>query len=125
MHIDKRNDKRSDDKKSPPEREKGFKPYMHGERSNHSFAECRSNPLNRAGLNPRTNNNGKRAHDAHYQHDKRYASSDDKSCGSHSTPMPSDGEGNASGGGKIVDDNYHLSFDGKCPKKTRVTKVLI
>jgi hypothetical protein len=31
--------------------------------------------------------------------------------------MPSDGETIASGGGKIVDDNYHLSLDGKCPKK--------
>ena len=118
MRIDKRNDKRSDDKKNPPRRKKGFKPcHVHGERSNHSFTECRSNPLNQAKLNPRTNNNSKRAHDAHYQHDKRYASSDDESRGSHSTPMPSDGEGSASGGGKIVDDNYHLSFDGKCPKK--------
>jgi hypothetical protein len=39
--------------------------------------------------------------------------------------MPSDGEISASGGGKIVEDNYHLSFDGKCPKKTKVTKVLM
>jgi Zn-finger protein len=125
-YNDKRNDKRSDDKKSPPEREKGFKPcHMHGERSNHSFAECRLNPLNQAGSNPRANNNGKRAHDAHYQHDKRYASSDDESRGNLSTPMPSDGEISDSGGGKIVDDNYHLSLGGRCPKKTRVTKVLI
>ncbi len=46
-YNDKRNDKRSNDKRSPPEREKGCKPcHVHGERSNHSFAECRLNPLN-------------------------------------------------------------------------------
>jgi hypothetical protein len=39
--------------------------------------------------------------------------------------MPSDGEISNSGGGKIVDDNYHRSFEGKCPPKKRVTKVLI
>ena len=107
-YNNKRHDKRSDDKKSPPE---------HGERSNHSFAECRSNPINRDGFKSRANSNGKRAHDALYQHDNRYASSDNESRGSHSTPMPSDGKISASGGGKIVDDNYHLSLDGKCPKK--------
>jgi hypothetical protein len=126
-YNDKRNDKCSDNKKRPPEREKGFKPcHVHGERSNRSFAECRSNPRNQARLNPRANNNRKRAHDAHYQHDNRYASSIDELRRSHNTPMPSNGKASASGGGRIVDDTYHLSLDaGKCPKKPRVTKVPI
>lgn len=125
-YNDKHHDKRSDDKKSPSKREKGFKPFhLHGERSNHSFTECRSNPINQNGFKSRANSNGKRAHGAHYQHDNRYASSDDESRGSDSTPMPSDGKISANGGGKIVDDNYHLSLDGKCPQKTKVTEVLI
>ncbi len=122
-YNDKRHDKCSDDKKSPSKREKGFKPcQLHGEHSNHSFMECRSNPINRNGFKSRANSNSKRAHGAHYQHDNRYTSSDDESRGSNSTPMPSDGKISANGGGKFVDDNYHLSLDGKCPQKTKVTE---
>jgi len=104
------NFKRGNDKKSLPECVKGFTPcHVHGQHSNHSFAECCSNPRNQVGLKQCANNNGKRAHNAHYQHDSRYASSNDELHGSHHTPMPSDGEDNASGTGNVVDENYHLS----------------
>ena len=35
--------------------------------------------------------------------------------------MPSNGKASASAGSKVTDENYHLSLDGKCPKKQRVT----
>ena len=50
-------------------------------------------------------------------------SSDDESRGDNCTPVPSDGEVSASVESKVADDNYHLSLDGKCPKKQRVTFV--
>ena len=39
--------------------------------------------------------------------------------------MPSNVKASASGGNKVVDENYHLSLDGKCQKKQRVTIVPI
>ena len=56
-------------------------------------------------------------------HDNRYLSSDNESRGDDRTPVPSDGKVSASIKSKVADDNCHLSLDGKCPKKQRVTFV--
>ncbi len=108
------------DKKGPSLREdKGFKPcHVHGKYAKHSYEECRTNPRNRVDK-VRDDNNNKPArprHESHYQHDARYASSDDESRGSHHTPMPSDGEvaSAMSDGSKSV-ENYHL--ERVIPKK--------
>jgi hypothetical protein len=68
---------------------------VHGDKAKHTYEECRDNPKNRkpSSGNRNDNNNKKRHHDAHYQHDKRYLSSQDKSPDNHRTPEPSDDDG--------------------------------
>ncbi len=55
--------------------------------------------------------------------DNRYLCSINESHGDNCTPMPSNGEVSFSVESKVAEDNYHLSLDGKCPKKQRVTFV--
>ena len=113
-------------KKAPPAREdKYFKPcHVHREHAKHSYEECRVNPCNQVGSKPRANNNNKctRPHKSHYHHHARYASSDNESRGSAHTPVPSNGkEASVSGSSKTVDDNLHLSFEGRVPQKQILT----
>jgi hypothetical protein len=126
---DKRRPYDARDKKGPPPREdKGFKPcHVHGEYAKHSYEECRANPRNRVDKKRDANNNkpAHPRHESHYQHDARYASSNDKSRGSHDTPMPRDGEvasGMSDGSSKSA-KNYHLQR--VIPQKHTLTKVAV
>jgi hypothetical protein len=119
------------DKKGLPSCEdKAFKPcHMHGEHAKHSFKECHRNPHNQANkARGNKNNNNKYAcphHKSHYHHDACYASSDNESCRSHHTPMPSNGEvaSATSNGSKTIKENFHL--ERVSPKKRKLTKVAI
>ena len=99
---------------------------MQGEQSNHTYEECRQKLCNQAELKSHANYyNNKRAYDTHHQdscaHSNRYLSSNNESRRDNCTPMLSNGKASASIGSKVANKNYHLSLDGKCPKKQRVT----
>ncbi len=123
----KRNPQERGSRKSPQEHNKGFKPCrLHGEQANHTYEECCQNPCNQAKLKPLANYySNKRAYDSHHQdshtHDNRYLSSGDELRRDSCTLVPSDGKASASVGSKVANKNYHLSLDGKCPKRQRVT----
>ncbi len=79
-------------------------------------------------MKPRANyNNNKCTYNSHHQdscaHNNRYLSSDNELGGDNCTTMPSNGETTTSIGSKVADKNHHLSLDGKCPKKQKVTFV--
>jgi hypothetical protein len=111
----------------PPRKDKGFKPcHVHGEYAKHWYEECRANPRNRVNKVRKSNNNkyARPCHESHYHHDACYASSDNESCGSHHTPMPSDGEvaSAMSNGSKSIKNFY---FERVSPKKHKLTKVAV
>ena len=123
-HNDTCNDKRNI-RKSPPSATRGSSPVTcKGEQANYTFKEYQSNPHNQAGSKPCVNYNSECAHDNYFQ-DNYYASSNDELRGSNHTPMPRDSKASTRGGSKVVDESYHLSLAGKCPKKQRVTNVPI
>ncbi len=126
----KRNPQERGSRKSPQEYKKGLiiPCPLHSPQANHSYKECRQNPRNQAELKSHANyNDNKRALDSHHQdsraHNNRYLSSNDESRRDNCTPVQSDGKVSASVERKVADNNYHLSLDGKCPQKQRVTFV--
>jgi hypothetical protein len=110
-------------KKSPPEHKgKGFKPcHIHGKHTNHSYKECHANPRNQARYKLRVNNSNKKCrHESHFNNNC-YTSSNDESCTSAHTPMPSDGNASASGKSK-AEENFYLS-EGKKNNKRNLSDV--
>ena len=103
-----RNPQERDSRKSLQEHNKGFKPCrMHGERSNHTYKDCRQNPRNQAKSKLGVSyNDNKCAYNSHHQdsraQDNRYLSSNDESRGDNFTPMPSNGKASASVGGTLL-----------------------
>jgi len=109
------------ERKAPPEFT-GKPCHVHGDKSKHTYEECRNNPKNRKSSGSNCNdNNRKHSYDAHH-HDERYLSSQDESLDEHRTPEPSDDKGaklSASSGDSQRDvENYHVDT-GKVPRKKR------
>jgi len=118
--------KRDKSKRKAPPEFIGKPCHVHGDKVKHTYEECRDNPQNckSSGSNC-DDNNRKRSHDVHHQHDERYLSSQDESPEVHCTPEPSNDEGELSASSRESqrdEENYHVDT-GKIPQKKRKVDV--
>jgi hypothetical protein len=90
--------------------------HVHGPEFKHSYDECRTNPKNQRSAN--NNNYHKRAHDAHYNDERKHKSGTDSPQDTSRSPEYSDREVSTGAAASPIENYYLDAFH--TPKKRRM-----